>query len=79
MSAATALMVVFGRSNRIFSFHLADDGNVVEGDVSLAPHAVEEVEERREGGTEAIPCKLNDRDVVPELHAWTLPMAQHQS
>ena len=49
------LDIVFGRSNSIFSFHFADDGNVVEGDVSLASHAVEEIEKRRESRIEALP------------------------
>jgi len=72
------LDIVFGRSNRTFGFHFADDGDVVESYVSPAANAVEEIEERRQCGIEVPSSELNDRDVMLELHAGTLPVAQHQ-
>ena len=71
--------IVFGSANRILGLHFADDGDVVEGDVSLAAHAVKQIEGRRQRGVEVLPREFEDGDVMAELGAGTLAVAQHQS
>ena len=69
--------IVFGCANRIFGLHIADDGDVVEGDVPLAAHAVKQIEGRRLRGVEVVPREFEDGDVMAELGARALTVAQH--
>jgi hypothetical protein len=59
------LEIVFGGANRILRLDIADEGNVVEGDVPLAAHAVKQVEGRRVCGIEVLPREVENGDVMP--------------
>jgi len=71
--------IVFGSANRILGLDIADEGDVVEGDVPFAAHAVKQIEGRRVRGIEVLSREVEDGDVMPELGAGTLAVAQHQS
>ena len=72
------LEVVFGGADRVLRFHFADDGEIVEGGVSLAPQAVKEVENWILRRIEMLAREFENCDVMAELDAWTLTVAQHQ-
>lgn len=69
--------IVFGCANRIFGLHIGNEGNVVEGNVPLAAHAVKQIEGWRLRGIEAPPREFEDGYVMAELGAGTLTVAQH--
>lgn len=71
--------IVFRGANGVFGFHIADDGEVVKGGVALAAHAVKQVENWILRGIEVLAREFEDGDVMAELDAGTLPVAQHQS
>lgn len=68
----------FGGPNRVFGLDFADHGEIVESDVALAAHAVEEIKGGGQSWVEVLPRELEDRDVMAELDARTLAVAQHQ-
>lgn len=73
------LEVVIGGADGILGFHIADNGEVIEGGIALAAHAVKQIENWILRGIEVLPREFEDGDVMAELSAGTLPVAQHQS
>jgi hypothetical protein len=64
----------FDGVDRLF---IANERYVVEGFIAFAAHSVKEREESRMLCVEMLLGKFDDRDVMAELNAWTLTMAQH--
>ena len=58
---------------------VADDGHIVEGIVALAAHSVKQEERRGWTSGQIFLRELDNCDVVTELSAWPLSVAEHES
>jgi len=69
---------LFGGLHGLFGFHDAYGGDVVEGTISLAAHAIEQHAKRRVVGRKVTLGKLDDGYVMTDLDAGPLPVAEHE-
>ena len=61
--------------DRLIRLHFTDERDVVESDVALAAHPIEEVEGRRKRWIEVLLSELKNSDMVAELHTRSLSVA----
>lgn len=71
------LQIFFRRLHSVLSFCVSDKGNIVEGVIALAAHAVKQGEGGDKTGVEMLLRELDNGYVMAELHARALAVAQH--
>lgn len=70
---------MFDCADGFLRFNVADDCYIVESVVALPAHAIKQCKGRSMFRIEMALRELKNCDVVAELHARSLPVAQHQS
>ena len=72
------LQVPFGKSHSLFRFRAADQSDVIKSVVAFSTHVIEQCEDAGGAWIEMLLRKFNNGNVVSELNARTLAVAQHQ-